>query len=54
MKYGIRHDSCQERISRSKRSAKDRARAPWIGVWERIIIGVYMLWIVVLAILLFT
>jgi uncharacterized protein DUF998 len=25
---------------------------PWIGVWERIIIGVYMLWIVVLAILL--
>jgi hypothetical protein len=24
---------------------------PWIGVWERIIIGIYMLWIVVLAIL---
>ena len=25
---------------------------PWIGVWERIIIADYMLWIVVLAILL--
>ena len=25
---------------------------PWIGVWERVIIGVYMLWIVVLAVLL--
>ena len=25
---------------------------PWIGVWERINIGVYMLWVVVLAILL--
>ena len=25
---------------------------PWIGLWERINIGVYMLWVVVLAVLL--
>jgi hypothetical protein len=25
---------------------------PWIGVWERIIIGVYLLWVAVLAIFL--
>jgi len=25
---------------------------PWIGVWERIIIGVYMLWMIVLALVL--
>ncbi|HEV8286443.1 MAG TPA: hypothetical protein VGQ09_19175 [Chitinophagaceae bacterium] len=25
---------------------------PWIGVWERINIGVYMIWVMVLAILL--
>ena len=25
---------------------------PWMGVWERICIGAYMLWVVVLAIIL--
>jgi hypothetical protein len=30
--------------------AKANEPTPWIGVWERINIGVYMLWVVVLAI----
>lgn len=25
---------------------------PWLGVWERILIGVYLIWVVVLAIVL--
>ena len=26
------------------------AREPWLGVWERINLGVFLLWVVVLAI----
>ena len=34
---------------RSTAPTRRRRFTPWIGVWERINIGVFLLWIVVLA-----
>jgi hypothetical protein len=36
----------------TKRSSTLQANlpTPWVGVWERILIGAFMLWVVVLAV----
>jgi len=44
----------QLRRSDGQRTIRDRVGAdlstPWVGIWERINIGVFLLWVVVLAI----